>query len=584
MKKQWLLTPETTNSQIDTLLKELMSYSRKNDNATVDAYRIFAQLLLQRNISNVKEAIQFNTLQFDQLHDPYLMKDMSMAVNRIVKAKETHEKIMVYGDYDVDGTTSVALMVSFLQPLFPNLVYYIPDRYSEGYGVSFQSVDYAEKEGVSLIIALDCGIKANDKIDYANEKNIDYIICDHHTPGAILPKATAILDPKREDCAYPYKELSGCGIGFKLCQALQSSLKLDFDLSSLVDFMAISIACDIVPLTGENRVLAALGLEKINTSPRPSIKALLGEMVPNSMVRISHLVFQIGPKINAAGRIESGKTAVDMLLSEEQAKVNTFATQINTFNSERKEKDKSITDEALEMIQSNPKLHHKNTNVLFQPEWHKGVVGIVASRVIEKYYKPTIILTQSSEGIIGGSVRSVKGFDVYKALEQCTDHMVQFGGHKYAAGLTLRNDQLEGFIAQFESVVTEQMEVERFTESISYHAEIALEHITPLLKTLVDKLEPFGPQNMTPTFITKNVIDSGKSRAVGGDKSHLKLEITDPNSGVTVPAIAFGLGHLESEVQSGQAMDLAYTIDINYWNNREILQLMVKDIQFTDRQ
>ena len=475
MKKQWLLTPETTNSQIDTLLKELMSYSRKNDNATVDAYRIFAQLLLQRNISNVKEAIQFNTLQFDQLHDPYLMKDMSMAVNRIVKAKETHEKIMVYGDYDVDGTTSVALMVSFLQPLFPNLVYYIPDRYSEGYGVSFQSVDYAEKEGVSLIIALDCGIKANDKIDYANEKNIDYIICDHHTPGAILPKATAILDPKREDCAYPYKELSGCGIGFKLCQALQSSLKLDFDLSSLVDFMAISIACDIVPLTGENRVLAALGLEKINTSPRPSIKALLGEMVPNSMVRISHLVFQIGPKINAAGRIESGKTAVDMLLSEEQAKVNTFATQINTFNSERKEKDKSITDEALEMIQSNPKLHHKNTNVLFQPEWHKGVVGIVASRVIEKYYKPTIILTQSSEGIIGGSVRSVKGFDVYKALEQCTDHMVQFGGHKYAAGLTLRNDQLEGFIAQFESVVTEQMEVERFTESISY---LSLIHIS----------------------------------------------------------------------------------------------------------
>ena len=584
MKKQWLLAPEKPNSQIDTLFNELLSYSKKKDDTTIEAYRIFTQLLLQRNIFNVKEAIQFNTLQFDQLHDPFLMKDMDLAVKRIIQAKDTHEKIMVYGDYDVDGTTSVALMVSYLKPLFPQLIYYIPDRYKEGYGVSFQSIDYAKSENVNLIIALDCGIKANDKVEYANKKGIDYIICDHHTPGNKLPNAIAVLDPKRSDCEYPYKELPGCGIGFKLCQALQTTFDLDFDLSSLVDFIAISIACDIVPLTGENRILAALGLQKINTSPRPSIKALLGEMDPNSLVRISHLVFQIGPKINAAGRIESGKTAVDMLLSEEQQEVTQFAHQINTFNSERKEKDKSITDEALEMIHSDPKLHHKNTNVLFQKKWHKGVVGIVASRVIEKFYKPTIILTQSSEGIIGGSVRSVKGFDVYKALEQCTDHMLQFGGHKYAAGLTLRDDQLTGFIDQFEAVVTQQMEQDRFTESILYNAEIELAHITPLLKSFIDKLEPFGPQNMTPTFVTKNVVDSGKSRAVGSDKSHLKLEVTDPNSGIIVPAIAFGLGHLEAEVQSGIPMNLAYTIDINYWNNREILQLMVKDIQFTDKQ
>lgn len=584
MKKQWLLTPQKPKSQEDTLHKELMSYSKKQDDATSNAYRIFSQLLLKRNISNVQEAILFNTMSFTQLHDPFLMKDMNLAVGRIAKAKEADQKIMIYGDYDVDGTTSVALLVSYLKPLFPNLIYYIPDRYTEGYGISFQSIDFAKKENVSLIIALDCGIKAIDKVDYAKENGIDYIICDHHTPGPKLPKAVAVLDPKRSDCEYPYKELPGCGIGFKLCQALQDTFKLNYDLNSLVDFIAISIACDIVPLTGENRILASLGLIKINKSPRPSIKALLGEMDLNSSVRISHLVFQIGPKINAAGRISSGKTAVDMLLSEEQKEVTSFATQINNFNTERKEKDKSITDQALELIASDPKLKDKNTNVLFQKDWHKGVVGIVASRVIEKHYKPTIILTQSSEGVIGGSVRSVKGFDVYKALEECTDHMVQFGGHKYAAGLTLRNDQLESFVDRFESVVTEQMTEERFTESIPYDAEIELDHITPLLKSLVDKLEPFGPQNMTPTFVTKNVIDSGKSRAVGADKSHLKLEVTDPSSGTIIPAIAFGLGHLEADVQSGMPMHLAYTIDINYWNNREILQLMVKDIQFTDKQ
>lgn len=584
MEKQWLLAPKHTQEQENKLFQELISYAKEPDTIIKSAYQIFSKLLLQREISTIPQAIAFNKLEMDQLHDPFLMRNMQKAVHRISTAIEADQKIMVYGDYDVDGTTSVALMTSFLKPICKNLIYYIPDRYTEGYGVSFQGIDTASKEKVNLIIALDCGIKAVDKVIYAKEKGIDFIICDHHTPGDIIPDAIAVLDPKQSDCDYPYKELPGCGIGFKLCQALQKQLNTKYNLESLLDLVAISIACDIVPVTGENRVLAAIGLHIINNTPRASIKALLGEVAPNSKVRISNLVFQIGPKINAAGRISSGKTAVDMLLSEEQSEVIRYAVKINTYNEERKEKDKTITEEAIAKIANDPSLIKKNSTVLFDPNWHKGVVGIVASRVIEKYYKPTIILTQSSNGIIGGSVRSVRGFDVYQALEKCSEYMLQFGGHKYAAGLTLKPEQLPGFIEKFEAVVSAQMTEEKFLPTLNYDSVISIDDVNFKLMGLIDKLEPFGPQNMTPTFVITNVVDTGRSRAVGTDKAHLKLDITDPNTGLIVPAIAFGLGHLEPRVQSGEYIDVIFTIDINYWNNKEILQLMVKDIRFKDKQ
>ncbi|MFT6323023.1 MAG: single-stranded-DNA-specific exonuclease, partial [Halieaceae bacterium] len=427
MIKNW--TPSLKSNPLieNELFTELLSFSKTRDNETSEAYKIFSKLLLNRNIHSVTEAIAFNNFKIDQLHDPFLMKSMTQAVSRIKVALDTGQKIMVYGDYDVDGTTSVALMTSFLQELTSRLIYYIPDRYSEGYGISTIGIDYANDQNVDLIIALDCGIKAIDKIDYANSLNIDFIICDHHTPGDKIPDAIAVLDPKRNDCDYPYKELSGCGIGFKLCQALQQTLKTPFDLVSLLDLTAISIACDIVPVTGENRILASLGLHLINSTPRASIQVLLGEKKQN--IRISDLVFQIGPKINAAGRISKGKTSVDLLLASEAKEISDFGLLINEFNDQRKDEDKRITGEAIEMIQNNPAFESKNSTVLYHPKWHKGVIGIVASRVIEQYYKPTIILTDSKNDIIGGSVRSVKDFNVYNALEECTDHMIQFGGH-----------------------------------------------------------------------------------------------------------------------------------------------------------
>ena len=583
MEKNWTLTPNYTKDQEITLFKELIPFVKNPTEETNAAYRIFSKLLLQRKITSVADAIQFNNLGFDDLHDPFLMLNMEKAVNRIIHAINEGQTIMVYGDYDVDGTTSVALMVNFLNHLEARLTYYIPDRYTEGYGISIKGIDTAHEQNVRLIIALDCGIKAVDKIDYANSKNVDFIICDHHTPGDQVPNAIAVLDPKQTNCKYPYKELSGCGIGFKLCQAIQHQLQSNFNLPSLLDLVAVSIACDIVPLTGENRVLAAIGLERVNLKPRPSISSLLGEPVPNKKVRISDLVFQLGPKINAAGRISQGKTSVDLLLSEAPIEVANFTEQINNYNNERKDQDKRITDEALAIVNSNLELQSKNSTVLYDKSWHKGVVGIVASRVIEKYYKPTIILTHSKDDIIGGSVRSVKDFDVYQALEKCTANMVQFGGHKYAAGLTLRKEQLPQFIDQFEQVVTSQMEPDKFIPNISYDAEITVEDITFKLKQLIDKLEPFGPQNNTPTFVIRNLIDTGNSRAVGSDKSHLKLELASIQTKKIIPAIAFSFGHLEAAIQSGNPIDIIFTIDVNYWRNNSTLQLMVKDIKFANR-
>ena len=580
MKNNWTLNNSFSPENVEHLYTELFAKT-KNARQQKEELYILATLLVQRGINTIDEAKEFTSFTFNKLHDPFLMLGMNKAVDRILKAIIDNQKIMVYGDYDVDGTTSVALMMTFLKELTSNLTYYIPDRYTEGYGISIKGIDTANEENAALIIALDCGIKAIDKIEHANELGIDFIICDHHTPGDKVPDCVAVLDPKQEDCPYPYKELSGAAIGYKLCQALSSKINISENiLTEILDLTVISLACDIVPLTGENRILSAMGLKQINKSPRPSITALLGVKEEGKLYNISDLVFKAGPKINAAGRISSGKRAVDLLLATEESDIEKFTSQINEYNTSRKEEDKKITEEALQMIRENESLQTKNSNVLYKEDWHKGVVGIVASRVIEHFYKPTIILTKSSEGVLGGSVRSVKGFNVYNALEACQSEILQFGGHKYAAGLTLKESQLNGLIQKFEEVVTAQMEVLKFEPEIKYDAEIELSSITFKLKQFIDKLSPFGPQNMTPTFVTKNVVNAGGSRIVGADGTHLKLEVKHPDTDKKVAGIAFGLGHHDSAIQGGKPFDIIYTIDVNHWRNTQTLQVMVRDIRF----
>ncbi|UTW65073.1 single-stranded-DNA-specific exonuclease RecJ [bacterium SCSIO 12643] len=579
MNKIWKHQPKYTPTQHQALFDSLYSFAKNKSSESESAYSIFAQLLLQRGISTIEEAIEFNNISTSRLHDPFAMLHMDIAVARIIKAIHTEEKIMVYGDYDVDGTTSVALMMSFLRDFTPHLTYYIPDRYNEGYGISFKGIETAESQGISLIIALDCGIKAIDQVAFANSKNIDFIICDHHTPGDESPNACAILNPKQKECTYPYKELPGCGIGFKLCQALSLKLNIDAEKAlNLLDLVAISIACDIVPITGENRILASLGLQLINTHPKPNIASILESK--SKQITISDLVFQAGPRINAAGRISSGKTAVDLLLANSSEEISSFSSQISNYNSERKKEDQRTTEEALQIIHEEGSTNEKNTTVLYNPDWHKGVIGIVASRVIEHHYRPTVIITKSKDGVLSGSVRSVKGFNVYNALEQCQNEILQFGGHQYAAGLTLKESQLSGFKNKFEETVTQQMTEKQFTPEINYDVEIQLSEVSQLLKKFIDKLEPFGPMNMTPTFVSKGIFGTSNCRAVGQDKSHLKLELTNENKDIKIPGIAFGLGHLTDHILTGQSFDIAFSIDINYWNNMETLQLMVKDIKF----
>lgn len=581
MNKVWTHQPKYTPTQHKELFNSLYSFAKNKSTESESAYSIFAKLLLQRDISSVEEAIQFNDISFSKLHDPFIMQNMELATGRIIRAISDKEQIMIYGDYDVDGTTSVALMMSFLKDLTPHLTYYIPDRYNEGYGISIQGIETAEKQNVKLIIALDCGIKAIDQVEFANSKNIDFIICDHHTPGKEIPNAYAILNPKQKNCSYPYKELSGCGIGFKLCQALTLKLNIDNErVFNLLDLAAISIACDIVPLTGENRVLASLGLQLINSHPKPNISSILESK--NKKTTISDLVFQAGPRINAAGRISSGKTAVDLLLANSSDEISFFSNQISNYNSERKKEDQRTTNEALQILQEQESATSSNTTVLYHPNWHKGVIGIVASRLIEHHYRPTIVLTKSKNNILSGSVRSVKGFNVYNALEKCQNEILQFGGHQYAAGLTLKESQLSGFKIKFEETVSQQMSSDKFVPEINYDAEIELSDISQLLKRFIDKLEPFGPMNMTPTFISRGILGTTNCRAVGQDKSHLKLELTNTTKHIKIPGIAFGLGHLADEILEGRLFDIAFSIDINYWNNMETLQLMVKDIKFQD--
>lgn len=537
---------------------------------------IIATLLVQRGVETFEQAKSFFRPTLQDIHDPYLMKDMDKAVNRIEKAISNNENILVFGDYDVDGTTAVSLVSSYLKTLYPNVATYIPDRYLEGYGISFKGIDFAEDNGFSLIIALDCGIKSIDHVAYAKERNIDFIICDHHRPGTTLPEAIAVLDPKRDDCHYPYDELCGCGVGFKLIQALgQNRNQTVEDLVPYLDLVATAIAADIVPMTGENRVLAKFGLEVINSNPRPGIKALV-QNIKKKVLTITDVVFIVAPRINAAGRIKHGDYAVQLLTEFDLEQAEAFAKEIEENNTERRGLDKQITKEALLQIQEN-KEESRFTTVVYDENWHKGVIGIVASRLTETYYRPTLVFTKSGEKL-AASARSVQDFDVYNALEACAEHLEQFGGHMYAAGMTLKAENYETFKNAFEKVVQETIPPDLLIPEISIDAEIDFSDINPKLVRILKEFEPFGPQNMHPVFMTKNVMDTGYVKTLGSEGEHLKLFVKQKDS-EGIGAIGFGLGKELSLVQNRNVFQIAYVLDENEWNNKVSLQLNVRAIK-----
>ena len=505
---------------------------------------------------------------------------MHKAVARINKAITNNENILVYGDYDVDGTTAVSLVSSYLKSHYHNLATYIPDRYEEGYGISFQGIDFAEDNNFSLIIALDCGIKAIDKIKYANKKGIDFIICDHHRPGNELPKAVAVLDPKRDDCHYPYDELCGCGVGFKLVQALASQHKQTIeDLLPYLDLVATAIAADIVPMTGENRILAYYGLEQINTNPRAGIKAIIHQ-IKKDILNITDVVFIIAPRINAAGRMKHGSYAVELLTEENFETARQMAAEIEIFNTDRRNLDALITNEALVQIEDQ-KEESNATTVVYQADWHKGVIGIVASRLIETYYRPTLVFTKNNNKL-AASARSVSGFDVYNALDACSMFIEQFGGHKYAAGLTLLEENYENFKQKFEEVVKETIPDELLHPEIKIDQEIELSEITPKFYRVLKLFGPFGPKNMKPVFKATGLKDTGYSRKVGSDESHLKLNIITKDGNTKFDGIGFGLGEWHEKIKNGNLFNIVFTIDENYWNGNTTLQLNVKDIKLDD--
>ena len=534
-----------------------------------------SKLLIQRGISTFEEAKKFFRPSLEELHDPFLLKDMNLAVSRIEKAIASNENILIYGDYDVDGTTSVSLVASYLKTITTSISTYIPDRYDEGYGISYQGIDFAADNNFSLIIALDCGIKAIDKVAYATKKKVDFIICDHHKPGPKIPEAVAVLNPKRVDCSYPYDELCGCGVGFKLVQALASKRGQTIeDLTQYLDLVAIAIAADIVPITGENRVLTYFGLQVINSNPRNGIKAIIQE-VHKKVLTITDVVFIIAPRINAAGRIKHGNAAVELLTEANFEQALEFAKAINQYNTERRVLDAQITKEALLQIEEN-KEKEQFTSVVFNETWHKGVIGIVASRLIETYYRPTLVFTKSGNKL-AASARSVKGFDVYEALEQCSEFIEQFGGHKYAAGLTLDPEMYTAFKNKFEEVVKNTIDRELLIPEITIDASLELSDISPKFFRILQQMGPFGPQNMKPVFSTTAVRDNGYGKTVGADKSHLKLNIIYGADKKTYNAIGFGLGNKMKFIQNN--FDIAYSLDENEWNGRTSLQLLLKDIK-----
>ena len=536
--------------------------------------KTIAKILCQRNIETFDAAKKFFRPSLKDIHDPFLMKDMNIAVARIEKAIANNENILMYGDYDVDGTTAVSLVSSYLKTIYKNIATYIPDRYAEGYGVSYLGIDFAEDNNFSLIIALDCGIKAIEKVAYAKEKEIDFIICDHHKPGKEIPKAIAVLNAKQDDCNYPFDELCGCGVGFKLIQALGSKRNQTInDFLPYLDLVATAIAADIVPMNGENRVLAYYGLQVINQNPRNGIKAIIHQ-IKKKILTITDVVFIIAPRINAAGRMKHGNYAVELLTEMDLETAIEFAAAIEIFNADRKDLDKKITDEALIQIIDNEE-ENKFTSVVYQEDWHKGVIGIVASRLIEKFYRPTLVFTKSGDKL-AASARSVKGFDVYNALLECEEFIEQFGGHKYAAGLTLLPENYENFKSKFEEVVSKTIDKKLLTPEISIDAEIELSEITPKFFRILEQMGPFGPQNMKPVFKSTCVRDNGYGKKVGADKTHLKLNVFQGDNKKTYNAIGFNLGDKMEHVKDD--FDIVYALDENEWNGFKSVQLVLKDL------
>ncbi len=540
-----------------------------------------ARLLVTRGITEAEQARRFIQPQLNELHDPFLMKDMDKAVARLQKAIRACEHILIYGNYDVDGTTAVALIHRFLTLSIINcplsIDYYIPDRYTEGYGISFQGIDYAAEKGCTLIIALDCGIKATDKVAYAKKKGIDFIICDHHMPDTIIPDAVAVLDAKRPDCGYPYKELSGCGVGFKLVQAFAQAEQIPFDqLLPLLELVAMSIASDIVPLTDENRILAHYGIREINAHPSVGLAAILQVAnIEPKQLNIADLIYRVGPRINACGRINTGRDAVRLLITEDAEEARTMSESINQSNTERKDLDEQITQEALQMLHDDPANTTHTATVVCGKEWHKGVIGIVASRLTESYFRPTIVLTES-EGMVSGSARSVGGFDIYSAIDSCRDLLTNFGGHPFAAGLSMKAENYPIFKERFEQYVATHILPEQQQPVIEVEAEIHFCDVTNEFYNVIRHLEPFGPGNPRPVFVTRNICNYRYTRAVGQGNRHLRLDITDRTG--ALGGIAFGMGHLAIDLQNGNNMDVCYELGLNTFNGKTSLQMMVQDI------
>ena len=590
METKWILHQPVDRQQVADIVKVL----NINEN--------LATLLVQRGITNYEEAKTFFRPSLSQLHDPFLMKDMDKAVERVMRAINDGEKVLIYGDYDVDGTTAVAVVYTYLKPFFKKkkIEFYIPDRYEEGYGISIKGIDYAADNGFKLVIALDCGIKAVERIEYANQRGVDFIICDHHRAGDVIPNAVAVLDAKRPDCHYPYDELSGCGVGFKLVTALSmKGLGTIEEVYELLDLLAVSIAADIVPITGENRVLAYFGLKQLNKKPRPGIEAILqhaniyrrdedqleeDENVLTRELTISDLVFLIGPRINAAGRIAKASDSVRLLLADKKEHAEKLAASINDLNDERREFDNRITEEALDMIDADDVLRDAKSTVVFNERWHRGVIGIVASRLTDYYYRPTIVLTRAN-GLVTGSARSIKNFDIYDAIDNCSDLLEHFGGHKYAAGLSMKPENLPEFRRRFEAYVAEHLVDEDFVPEMEVDLKIKFSDITSKFMRILNQFAPFGPGNMAPVFWTDNVIDAGGSRPVGGHR-HLKLTVSqvgDAEQGVApFSGIAFQKGNLFDRIHDGEPFSICYHLEYNTWQGKTNLQLNVKDIKFAE--
>lgn len=567
MDKHWVLKSKSSSH----LLQKLQTELNIEEN--------LALLLSQRGINDFESAKKFFRPSLNDLHDPFLMKDMQKAVDRIEKAISQKENIMVYGDYDVDGTTAVSLVYLYLKKIYPNITFYIPDRYKEGYGISIEGINFASENNIQLIISLDCGIKATEQVEYAHQKNIDFIIADHHLPGETIPNAIAVLDAKRKDCTYPYKELSGCGVGFKLVQALNTKFNLNSNfLYSLLDLVAVSIAADIVPITGENRVLATYGLEVINKNPRIGLAMLLPQERKGN-ISISDIVFGIAPKINAAGRIEQATDAVKLLTCENTLTARKYVSQINKLNTKRKDFDQRITEEALTLLSN--ETENKNTNIVYQPHWHKGVIGIVASRITEVYYRPTIVLTKGENGELVASARSVKGFDIYNVLEECSNLFERFGGHMYAAGFSMKEVHLPEFRRKFEKVVSEKIQNNQKKPTIEIDTEICFKNITPKFLNILHQFQPYGPENLNPLFLTQNLRSAGYEKRMGKKGEHLRFKLFSLDSRKVFPAIAFNMGDLLPRIKE-ENFDIVYNIEKNYWQGKTYLQLNIKDLHFQD--